>query len=94
MEEKWEECAICLNKLVYSDKMRELVNCSHVFHYNCLDEWMGKGQVTCPLCREDLVPNFVEGGGDPWRVQRIVYLFGEDFKQSVLNPLTYYIMYD
>uniref|UniRef100_A0A5B7C8R4 Putative E3 ubiquitin-protein ligase RHA1B-like n=1 Tax=Davidia involucrata TaxID=16924 RepID=A0A5B7C8R4_DAVIN len=83
MEEEHAECAICLSRLERSHEIRELSNCFHAFHRHCLDEWVDKGQVTCPLCRTKLLPHHhgkdgKGGGGDPWRVERIAYLFGED----------------
>ncbi|KAB1205221.1 RING-H2 finger protein ATL7 [Morella rubra] len=74
-------CAICRNYMEASDGVRELCNCSHVFHGECLDIWIGKDHVTCPLCRSKLSPILREDlkvGGDPWRMERRVYLFGED----------------
>ncbi|KAM3729625.1 hypothetical protein ACB098_12G027000 [Castanea mollissima] len=75
-------CVVCLNNMEASDGVRELCNCSHVFHKECLDVWIGQGQVTCPLCRSKLSPSQREEpglGGDPWRLERLSYLFGEDY---------------
>ncbi|ONI25763.1 hypothetical protein PRUPE_2G319200 [Prunus persica] len=52
----------------------------------CLDFWIDEGQLTCPLCRSELVPNSTpktkdhkEMGDfeedDPWRAESMVYLF-------------------
>ncbi|XP_059628928.1 E3 ubiquitin-protein ligase RHA2B-like [Cornus florida] len=76
------ECAICLSSMERRDEIRELFNCCHAFHRRCLDEWVEKSHVTCPLCRSKLLPHHWEdgnGGDDPWRVERIAYLFGEDY---------------
>ena len=75
-------CVVCLNNMEASDGVRDLCNCSHVFHKECLDVWIGQGQVTCPLCRSKLSPSQREEpglGGDPWRLERLNYLFGEDY---------------
>ena len=75
-------CVVCLNNMEASDGVRELCNCSHVFHKECLDVWIGQGQVTCPLCRSKLSPSQkieLGLGGDPWRMERLSYLFGEDY---------------
>ncbi|GLT41821.1 hypothetical protein SLA2020_158590 [Shorea laevis] len=79
------DCAICLGSINGSEEIRELVNCNHVYHKECLDRWMDEGNnVTCPLCRLKLLPDdetYDHDGKDekdPWRMERIAYLFGED----------------
>ncbi|KAF5442056.1 hypothetical protein F2P56_036919 [Juglans regia] len=49
-------CSVCLNSVKRSHEIRELSNCSHVFHRECLDRWVDEAQVTCPLCRTMLLP--------------------------------------
>ncbi|XP_030473748.2 uncharacterized RING finger protein P4H10.07-like [Syzygium oleosum] len=49
-------CAVCLSCIEEKDEVRELSNCSHVFHRECLDRWVDHNQVTCPLCRSLLFP--------------------------------------
>ncbi|KAK4421411.1 Brassinosteroid-responsive RING protein 1 [Sesamum alatum] len=49
-------CSICLECIEWNHEIRELCNCSHVFHRECLDTWLDEGQVTCPLCRSMLLP--------------------------------------
>jgi len=44
-----EECAICLNPLGTSGT--KTLGCKHTFHKECIDEWIAKGNQTCPLCR-------------------------------------------
>ncbi|GMY07627.1 E3 ubiquitin-protein ligase RHA1B-like [Fagus crenata] len=81
-------CVVCLNYMKESDGVRELCNCSHVFHKECLDVWIGQGQVTCPLCRSKLSPSQREEpglGGDPWRMERLNYLFGEDYDDHMFT---------
>lgn len=46
-----DECVVCLTVMEENQLARELQNCSHIFHKQCLDE----NNVTCPLCRADLV---------------------------------------
>ena len=50
------ECSVCLNCVERSHEMRELCNCYHEFHRECLDRWVDEGHVTCPLCRTMLFP--------------------------------------
>lgn len=49
------DCAVCLSELADGDKVRELPNCGHVFHVECVDAWL-RSRTTCPLCR---------GGAEP-----------------------------
>ena len=43
------ECSICLENLENHQYIK-LVNCKHIFHKSCIDEWT-KNHNTCPLCR-------------------------------------------
>ncbi|XP_010251394.1 PREDICTED: probable E3 ubiquitin-protein ligase RHA1A [Nelumbo nucifera] len=81
-------CMICLCSLEKRHEIRELPNCCHVFHRECLDKWVDGSQLTCPLCRSKLLPcrgggdhskaAAGGGGGDPWMLERFSYLFGEE----------------
>jgi hypothetical protein len=56
-EEEMEGCAICLCHF----KPQELVcqssssSCQHVFHKDCMVDWLMKDHDTCPMCREAYV---------------------------------------
>nr|POE77169.1 e3 ubiquitin-protein ligase [Quercus suber] len=39
----YDTCAVCLNKLRVQDEVRELRNCCHVFHRECIDRWVDHG---------------------------------------------------
>lgn len=85
MEDDDHICAVCLSRLEEEEEIRELCNCFHVFHRNCLDKWVDCHQTTCPLCRSSLVPERVldkEVNNESWVVDRIAYLFGEDLVSS------------
>ncbi|KAK3042828.1 hypothetical protein RJ639_001101 [Escallonia herrerae] len=73
-------CVVCLSCMKPSDEVRELCNCSHLFHRECIDAWIDQGQITCPLCRSKLLRDHhgEKHGADPWRRERLIYLFGED----------------
>lgn len=49
-------CAVCLGWLNADDEVRELGNCQHAFHAECIDRWIDTGSVSCPLCRLRLLP--------------------------------------
>uniref|UniRef100_A0A0D3EL21 RING-type E3 ubiquitin transferase n=1 Tax=Oryza barthii TaxID=65489 RepID=A0A0D3EL21_9ORYZ len=43
---------VCLSELADGEKVRELPNCRHVFHVECVDAWL-RSRTTCPLCRAE-----------------------------------------
>ncbi|KAJ9560471.1 hypothetical protein OSB04_005631 [Centaurea solstitialis] len=49
------ECTVCLNEFQDHEALRLLPECNHVFHRECIDEWLGL-HITCPVCRASLVP--------------------------------------
>ena|GEM_PF-1723632 len=51
-EAKKENCPICIEPLVTPASF-ELLDCLHVFHKNCIEQWHKTSQKkTCPTCRE------------------------------------------
>ncbi|KAM3348045.1 hypothetical protein ACQJBY_021761 [Aegilops geniculata] len=46
------DCAVCLSELADGDTVRQLPNCGHVFHVECVDAWL-RTRTTCPLCRAE-----------------------------------------
>ncbi|KAG2717755.1 hypothetical protein I3760_03G191000 [Carya illinoinensis] len=84
-----DTCAVCLNGLSKEDEIRELRNCCHVFHRECIDRWVDGARddnhTTCPLCRAPLLTSFqfqnlsfVSRAQPSWAVERLLYLFGDD----------------
>lgn len=49
-----EECSICCEKFAADGMVIARTPCGHVFHKDCLGEWLEKFGRTCPLCRKDL----------------------------------------
>ena len=45
-----QECSICLEKI---DSYCPILNCGHVFHFECINEWK-KLSKNCPNCRYSL----------------------------------------
>ena len=45
-----EECSICLEPYQERDKIVQLT-CNHIFHNDCIREWLQNKQNNCPLCR-------------------------------------------
>jgi hypothetical protein len=51
-EEKEDNCSICYTPL---SENTVLLNCKHVFHRNCMQQWIDTGRSnSCPLCRGNL----------------------------------------
>ncbi|XP_042474815.1 E3 ubiquitin-protein ligase RNF13-like [Macadamia integrifolia] len=55
---EWNECAVCLTRVEDGDEIRVL-QCKHDFHKECLDQWLEREQVTCPMCRRYVLPEDV-----------------------------------
>ena len=47
------ECAICLNSVRITRGAPKL-ECNHIFHTTCFNEWKAQGGTTCPMCRDHL----------------------------------------
>ncbi|KAL2942147.1 E3 ubiquitin-protein ligase ATL31, partial [Bienertia sinuspersici] len=47
------ECAVCLTEYNDKDVLRLIPKCDHVFHADCVDDWL-VGHGTCPVCRLNL----------------------------------------
>jgi len=45
-----EECSICLELYQENDRIVQLT-CNHIFHKDCIREWLQNKQNNCPLCR-------------------------------------------
>ncbi|CAN6904053.1 unnamed protein product [Brassica oleracea] len=53
-KEKEEEeicCSICLMDYEDEDAVTHLPRCNHLFHVHCIEHWLLRGSLTCPLCR-------------------------------------------
>lgn len=47
------QCSICMEDYVTDDTLTTL-HCKHVFHKSCIQNWLCKERVTCPVCRKDM----------------------------------------
>ncbi|CAN0910467.1 Brassinosteroid-responsive RING protein 1 [Linum grandiflorum] len=74
-----ESCAVCLYDFEEEDEIRNLANCRHVFHKDCLDRWMGYDRRTCPMCRTAVIPeDMQESFNDKfWAASGIPDFYGE-----------------
>ncbi|KAK7390762.1 hypothetical protein VNO78_18825 [Psophocarpus tetragonolobus] len=46
-----EICSICLVEYEGPDAVSIIGTCCHVFHLNCIHQWILRNQFSCPLCR-------------------------------------------
>ncbi|KAG8377350.1 hypothetical protein BUALT_Bualt08G0024000 [Buddleja alternifolia] len=53
------ECSICLSEFSEGDEGRQLLECKHTFHRDCLEKWLQGYTATCPLCRSLVVPEVI-----------------------------------
>ena len=60
-------CSICKDQLVQTDDIF-YTRCSHVFHYNCLNQWLERSK-SCPQCREKVTQN---------RIHRLYFTFSNN----------------
>lgn len=44
-------CLVCLCDFEPDEETRKLVKCGHLFHRECIDQWLTTGRNSCPLCR-------------------------------------------
>ncbi|KAF8099752.1 hypothetical protein N665_0237s0007 [Sinapis alba] len=44
-------CSICLVDYEDTDAVTHLPRCNHLFHVHCIEPWLLRGSLTCPLCR-------------------------------------------
>lgn len=48
-------CAICLGEFEKGDCVSVLPRCKHMFHNDCIKQWMPVKSVNCPICRVPVV---------------------------------------
>jgi len=49
-----ESCCICLECFACGDRLRRLP-CKHLFHLDCIDEWLTTSSDICPECSQPVV---------------------------------------
>ena len=49
-----ESCSICLEDFKTGDNIKKL-NCTHIFHKECLEPWLNNNNRNCPMCRTDII---------------------------------------
>jgi hypothetical protein len=52
-EYEGKDCNICIETYKKDDKI-VILPCNHVFHNECIENWLCNEKVTCPICRKDV----------------------------------------
>ena len=54
-EEENDICSICLEKYFDEENLKKVVslNCDHLFHKECIDNWI-KINKNCPMCKSQI----------------------------------------
>ena len=52
-ENSIEKCNICLDDMGLGDDVLKL-DCDHLYHYNCINEYLTKYNYKCPCCRKEV----------------------------------------
>jgi len=72
-------CAICLENFDALSNVKQLPTCHHVFHTNCLTEWLLR-HGNCPMCRT-IIPSIqripISTFNDHWLQQLFIQTFGQ-----------------
>jgi len=51
-----ESCIICYEDYSKEDNIKELKNCKHIFHKDCINTWLNVNEI-CPICRNKVYLN-------------------------------------
>ena len=46
-----KSCSICLEDYKFNEQLRMVMDCRHVYHVHCIDEWLTRHS-SCPICRK------------------------------------------
>ncbi|KAF2864462.1 hypothetical protein K470DRAFT_254099 [Piedraia hortae CBS 480.64] len=57
-----QRCLVCLCDYEVKEVGRRLVKCGHLFHKECIDQWLTQGRNSCPLCRGQGVEEYAKPG--------------------------------
>ncbi|KAL4285128.1 hypothetical protein GQ457_16G026610 [Hibiscus cannabinus] len=55
-----DKCAICLEEYVHGERARVLPGCKHMFHKECIEEWLEVPSLHCPICRDRVLEHCLQ----------------------------------
>lgn len=76
-------CAICLENFDSSSEVKQLPTCHHIFHTNCLTEWLLR-HGNCPMCRATIPTTEPRSSPSVFNNQWFQQLLNQTFGQP--NP--------
>jgi len=47
-------CPICIQDIKVGNNVFHCNHCHHLFHFDCMLEWVGTGSTLCPYCRREI----------------------------------------
>ena len=54
-DDKLDPCSICFDEFSENDKICRLIQCTHYYHYYCINTWYSSQinikELSCPICR-------------------------------------------
>ena len=53
-------CPICLVEFLRGEELRVLPRCKHIYHKECIDQWLVLRSLHCPICRDRTIEPDVE----------------------------------
>ncbi|KAJ1660179.1 hypothetical protein IWQ61_000860 [Dispira simplex] len=62
VKESPNTCAVCIDEIERGQLVRQLP-CNHLFHLECIDEWLTEKSGVCPLCKFNCTKYCVEKAG-------------------------------
>ncbi|KAL3619736.1 hypothetical protein CASFOL_034648 [Castilleja foliolosa] len=80
-----DKCIICLSEFEEGEEGRELVDCKHAFHGECLEKWLQGYTATCPLCRSSVVPEVILAEYHEMQIELEDYGFEKELALILLN---------
>ncbi|KAJ1990519.1 hypothetical protein H4R33_001697 [Dimargaris cristalligena] len=66
MDGTHETCSVCIDDIEKGQKIRQLP-CFHIFHVECIDQWLLEKSSACPLCKFDVARHCIQMAGPGYR---------------------------
>ena len=54
-EHQLHHCVICMEEYAGGERLWVMPACKHAFHEACIQQWLLKPALTCPICRDHVI---------------------------------------